>query len=278
MKDSGLSAAAGATIPVPKTKQKAKVPATAPVTNTPVVPAEIKEQSDYINSYINSPKYTDRLVKQMNTERQLQNYGSGKFTNNELFKGIPLDANPATAAAGVVSRLNTNLQRGVENTSPEDHYLGRNIGGTYDSSLKDVRFNQTLLKQYPTVPVHEYSHAALDGAIPYSPKFKSEYVDKILKKESTPGWEPEVQKPAELKARLDSLRFILKKSGIYDAGTETFTKEHLDKMRSDKTISEDFNFKQLNDQLDDKYKNNGMIWLFNNIAKNKNENSDSSNA
>jgi hypothetical protein len=148
-----------------------------------------------------------------------------------------------------------------------DINLGNNVAGGYDSSYNDVRFNSNLLGQNPTVPAHEFSHAANDGVQPYSDAFKSKYVDKYMIPASNSMYEPEVQKPTEVKARLDAIRGLASKKGIYDAGKETFTKEHLDKLKDDPEFKKDFNFNQLRDQLQKDYKDNGFIWLMNNIAK-----------
>lgn len=240
----------------------------------PVIPPLVKDQYDFVNSYINSPMYKQRLQKLANTERMLEGGSSfNKFSGNELFAGSSLNENSSALAANAVAMSKNNLLNVKPNIKIGDFNLGRGVGGAYDSSYNDLRMSSDYLKDNQTIPVHELSHATLDGAYPYSANFNKKYVSSLLKTPGSPGWEPEVQKPGELKARLDAIRYLLKKEGIYDAGTENFDNSHLEKLKKSKAITNDFNFKQLNDQLNDKHKNTGLIWLLNNIAQVDNQNS-----
>lgn len=66
--------------------------------------------------------------------------------------------------------------------------------------------------------------------------------------------------PSEVKARMDALRYNLKRDGIYDSGTEDFTEEHYEKAK--KLFGETTDFRSIKSKED-------FIWLMNNIASNK---------
>lgn len=66
-------------------------------------------------------------------------------------------------------------------------------------------------------------------------------------------------KPSEGKADMDALRFQLKKDGIYDTGTEEFTKDHLQKAKK----------KYKNNRFFKTYEDDGIIELMNTIVSNR---------
>ena len=230
----------------------------------------IINQFDFARSYVNSPMYAQRLAKMVNTERGLPGSvnAAGGFTS-ELLNGYK-SAQPVNyVASNIIKGNNQNLDAVADKISITNDSLGKNVAGGYDSSFNDVRFNAPLLSQNPTVPGHEFSHAVNDGVAPYSEQFKSKLVDNFMVPASNSMFEGEVQKPTEVKARLDAVRGLAAKKGLYDARKENFTKEHLDKLRKDPEVKNDFNFKQLQDQLKKEKKDDGFIWLMNNIAQNK---------
>ena len=63
--------------------------------------------------------------------------------------------------------------------------------------------------------------------------------------------------------RIDVLRILLKEEGIYDAGTDDFSKEIYEKMIINKNIMENSGVKQL---LKTVKETEDLIWFMNNIA------------
>jgi hypothetical protein len=80
-----------------------------------------------------------------------------------------------------------------------------------------------------------------------------------------------IQRPTEIKARLDAIRYLAMKKGIYNPMTQDIDEKGLKKLMSDKDITSDINYKDILGQLKDEYKVNGLKWLLNNIAKNDNK-------
>ena len=103
---------------------------------------------------------------------------------------------------------------------------------------------------------------------PYSPAFDEKYLKKIFIPPTNSRFEGEVQKPTEVKARLDAIRYLGAKKGIFDAGKTDFTPQDFRKLMKDKEISNDYNFKQILDQLPKDRQEKGFVWLMNEIASN----------
>lgn len=232
---------------------------------------EIQNQYAFIKDYVNSPKYKERLARMVNTERNLQQPINPQPFTNEVFAGSQTNAPTPEVVNNVVTANNEALQGLNGKISVSDVNLGNNVAGGYDSAYNDIRMNQGLVEQNPTVPAHEISHAINDGRQPYSPAFDEKYLRKVFIPPTNSRFEGEVQKPTEVKARLDAVRFLGQKTGLYDAGKKEFTPADYDKLIKNKEISNDYNFKQILDQLPKNRKKTGFIWLMNNIAKVGNE-------
>ncbi len=230
---------------------------------------EIRSQFQFVKDYASSPKYKERLSKMVNAERNLQQPLSAQPFVNEVMSGSRTDAPTDVVVSDIMNnngqRLNA-LSQGKISISDTD--LGRNTAGGYDSSYKDVRLNEDLTRANPTVPAHEFSHAINNGQQPYSPAFDEKYLKKIFIPPTNSRFEGEVQKPTEVKARLDAIRYLGAKKGIFDAGKTDFTPQDFRKLMKDKEISNDYNFKQILDQLPKDRQEKGFVWLMNEIASN----------
>lgn len=238
---------------------------------TSILAPEVK----YMEEYLNSPMYLERLAKMAATEKQLQNDSYGRFSA-EQFSHSKVTDPILKVAKNQVANTKDNLKRVKDNIYIGDYNFGDSrVAGTYDSAYKDIRLRKDFFAENPTVGIHELSHATLDSAGPYTTDFHKKYLEPILHKPGTPSWEPIVQEPGEIKARLDSVRYLAKKKGLYDAGKERFTEKHLRTLENDPEIQKDFNFKQLKDQLKKGTKSTGFIWMMNNIAKLQDEESNS---
>jgi len=230
---------------------------------------EIQKQFQFIKDYTASPKYQERLAKMVNTEKMLQNAVVPERIAAEQMSAYKTNTPTPQVVSGIQQfnqqALNDLQQPGKIQVGDID--LGKNVAGGYDSAYDDVRLNETLVGQNPTVPVHEFSHASTGGQQPYSPAFKETYLNKIFIRPGDSKFEGEVQKPTEVKARLDAVRYLGSEKKLFDAGKSNFTEKDWDKIIRDKDIRNDFNFKQIYDQLPEGKKKVGFIWLMNNIAK-----------
>lgn len=205
-------------------------------------------------SYIQSPKYLERLKKQ-------------KYSQPEK---VVADRLASMKATRVIDNPYVATQYHGHKT-PNDKFITYNTEQIEQSGF--LRPTETL--------VHEYSHSAgglekgqdkngnlnLNDAdireLVNRNKF-SKITDEQLRKHPI-----EVQahvwhekKASENKASLDMFRYMLKKDGIYDAGRQDFDQNLLkrakEKYKGEKSL---FNF------LFNNYSDKDIIWLMNNIAK-----------
>lgn len=227
---------------------------------------KLPEEIKYFQEYASSPMYKERLMKMAGTERALQTI-PGKTYFSELFSDSKLTEPLSNVAGKVAADTKENIRDISEKIYVGDFDLGRGVAGGYDSGTDDIRLRKDYFSKYPTTGIHEISHSSLGGADPFTTQFREKYLNPILKSAGSPGWEPYVQQPGEIKARLDTIRFLAKKKGLYDAGKEKFTEEHLKKLQKDPDIKKDYNYQQLMDQLKKGYEKSGLIWMMNNIAK-----------
>lgn len=236
----------------------------------------IEQQLDYTEKYLMSPQYRKRLKKQLNTEIQIGG-------------GVPAPESPFMTKRFITDKdknreidriVNQNIERikslRNKNINIGDFVVRAGAKAEYEKSTGKVHIPESRfgVKGEETIPVHEFSHAATDAERPYSYGFKSKFVDKIL----NPVWKSGnsyVQNPTELKARIDAIRFLAKKKGIYDPLTQDIDDKGIQKLLSDKEIVGDQNFKEISGQLKNEYKKNGLKWLLNNIAKIKSTNNNS---
>lgn len=235
-------------------------------TATSLLP-EIKKQYAFIQEYANSPKYKERLAKMTNTERNLQNPINHEKFANEVLAGYQTNVPTSAVVNNVVNDNNNALQAVGDKISVGDVDLGTNVGGGYDSAYNDVRLREDLVRDNPTIPAHEFSHAMNDGKQPYSPAFDDKYLRKVFIPPTNSRFEGEVQKPTEVKARLDAVRYLGSKTGLFDAGKENFTPGDFRRLMKNKEVRDDYNFKQILSQLPKDRQETGFVWLMNNIAK-----------
>ena len=239
----------------------------------------IQSQSNWTRGYINSPMYKKRLQRQINTERNIiaKNYDAGlqspnaKFMDNQTqLVGQNTGWTTNTIANNVIRHNNeqlTHLNNGnIKVGDFELDIIG--AGGEFDRNINKINLPERYISgnRGGLVAAHELSHGINAGSRPYSNAFENKYIKGSVLKELGDSY---IQDPTEVKARLDAIRFQMKKGGYYDAGTQEFNRSHLDKMKMDKNIINDINHTSLQGELNPKNKDASLIWLMNNIAKNK---------
>jgi hypothetical protein len=203
---------------------------------------------EFQTEYIQSPKYTERLkssgykaIPQVVGKRlgQVEQTGLNKYKK--------------TLGQAIMSLQGT--------VKPGSHFDKSRVNIDYKTDLPGLK------KSYPgmTMPspieveAHEFSHpsvAKLDG-LPQE-NIMNAYDNKQLlgRSQRLPYVNDHDKRANENKADIDAYRYMLKQKGVYDAGKETFTKEHL------KNNSKNFSRERLKRNYSDK----NLIWLMNNVA------------
>jgi hypothetical protein len=210
--------------------------------------------------YINSPKYKERLTKSgyKNVPEEIK-IRSGNVKNTKI-EPIPNEA----------YEMKKMWDSGDFDTYSSNYNLDKNIihlNEKNDALLhKDIYKNSKfILPKINETEAHEFGHAEVQRVDPtgendFDFRLNKKDVDNLIKRGGrSKGINKHDQDPYENKADLNSFRYNLKQQGIYDAGNEEFTEEHLKKAR--KTFAKD--------RLLKNYSDKDLIWLMNNIAQNE---------
>lgn len=210
-----------------------------------------ENQRNFFVEYLQSPKYKERLIN--------QNYPNpDEVIKQRLF-----------------SLLNTPYKE-YKTGKVNSHFRGTVIDDEGDVIFKPtIIINNEEISEYPkeTVVAHEFSHASQKG-INGDYGLNNVDVQDLEKRNmyfsipfSSEGFLEEDEHnadPEELKADLDALRYLLKKDGIYDTGTQNFNQEVLKKAK------EKYKGNHTIDRLFEKVKTDkDLIYLMNNIAYNQ---------
>ena len=137
---------------------------------------------------------------------------------------------------------------GVQGVYDADEYPGSiMLRPEYSASTSDVLFESgNYLSGYNTIPLHEWSHAADDGGN-RMPQSTTDLMLSKMKENSLdiPKDKYYYTRPTEYLGRMQPLRYLMEQEGLYDAGTQDFTKEDLEKAKQNKTIKNNVHFQDL---------------------------------
>ncbi len=213
------------------------------------------EVKDWMLSYVNSPKYKERLSGFYKYPGYIQNQRQGILSGTQI-KEVPtgltqyyssgneLSVSPAQLAA---------LKAGREEAVT--HELGHAINANNENKAATLSIPESkFIMERNRALIPDIRESVLRSA-----KDTNRNVSKIM------GGELHDVTPSENLSDVQSLRFLLKKRGIYDAGTQEFNPEVLKKAAKDPVIRKSFIFKRLKDNFDDK----GLQEIMNKVATNK---------
>lgn len=187
------------------------------------------EAKKFYTDYLNSPKYIQRLKG--------QNYIDPVGTRDARLRNV--------LATSTSFNQKGDLQ-----------YTDRKV----DIDPKEIISNHFNMQNVLT---HEYGHAAgaeFDDHIPDIDKVRMNPWDTQAIHSRNHATDEHDRWPFEPKADMDTLRFLLKKDGIYDAGTQDFDLPTLDKAR------EQYGKDPGIHRLLNNFKDEDLIYLMNNVA------------
>jgi len=228
-------------------------------------PRVVEKNSDdpklFLLDYMNSSKYKERLLKQgyKNPEQVVEK----RTEKVKAVKTVEQNGKPNLLEQFLLKA------KGVDYSTMGSAYLqSKNkiiIDKKTDSEKKIISDTG-----HNDVRVHEMTHAEQAGykmnkndekelfnrqkEYALNSDFSKKERDNIKKNLVTHDLKPE-----ENKADINALRYIMKKSKIYDAGKEDVQKKHLDKVKPG----------FIKNRLMKNYKEKDLLWLMNNIAENR---------
>jgi hypothetical protein len=219
-----------------------------------------KKEEAWLKAYYNSPKFLERLKKEKDIilETPVVELPISKELNAFLYsKGTQEKEN-------LLKNISSNeiyfKKEGADN-------MDSTITGTFDPHTLKIDINQTKYNQpeytkHNASVIHELTHKSLRNT-EFDPNPQSKLKDTVwnsAKNENVKGYWTKIE---EVKPFLNSFRYILEQSGIYDAKTEDFTKEHLEKY---KNLLKNYKGPSEYERLKAGYNDDTIIWLMNNIA------------
>ena len=198
------------------------------------------KQYKWFKNYMRSPKYKERLKKEFPDYSDNQIGQEVKARLNNVMQTrvgfLPRSSEISTGVGGTQGVYNADEYPGAIMLRPE-----------YSASTSDVLFEPgNYLSGYNTIPLHEWSHAADDGGN----RMPQSTTDLMLSKmkENSLGISKDkyyYTRPTEYLGRMQPLRYLMQQEGLYDAGTQDFTKEDLEKAKQNKTIKNNEHFQDL---------------------------------
>ncbi len=198
------------------------------------------KQYKWFKNYMRSPKYKERLKKEFPdyTDSQIGQEVKSRLENvmQTRVGFLPRSSDISTGVGGVQGVYNADEYPGAIMLRPE-----------YSAITSDVLFEPgNYLSGYNTIPLHEWSHAADDGGN-RMPQSTTDLMLSKMKKNSLdiPKDVYYYTKPTEYLGRMQPLRYLMEQEGLYDAGTQDFTKEDLEKAKQNKTIKNNQHFQDL---------------------------------
>ena len=198
------------------------------------------KQYKWFKNYMRSPKYVERLKKEFPdyTDKQIGQEVKSRLENvmQTRVGFLPRSSDISTGVGGVQGVYNADEYPDSIMLRPE-----------YSASTSDVLFEPgNYLSGYNTIPLHEWSHAADDGGN-RMPQSTTDLMLSKMKENSLdiPKDKYYYTKPTEYLGRMQPLRYLMEQEGLYDAGTQDFTKEDLEKAKQNKTIKNNVHFQDL---------------------------------
>ncbi len=198
------------------------------------------KQYKWFKNYLQSPKYVERLKKEFPdyTNKQIGQEVKSRLENvmQTRVGFLPRSSDISTGVGGVQGVYDADEYPGSIMLRPE-----------YSASTSDVLFEPgNYLSGYNTIPLHEWSHAADDGGN-RMPQSTTDLMLSKMKENSLdiPKDQYYYTRPTEYLGRMQPLRYLMEQEGLYDAGTQDFTKEDLEKAKQNKTIKNNVHFQDL---------------------------------
>jgi len=221
-------------------------------------PRELDAQKQWLESYVSSDKYAERLgAEGISNPRKEQ---SARLSNLKNTKVIPVKApigKDVNSMAGVYVEKKGDVDiRGKKYKA----------GSVYLQSLRDDAYFATDMDKNFLTPMHELGHALDDNGNRIPQKTKQALAERL----NAPEYEGDnyLQTPSEFTNRLTPIRYLLNTEGIYDARRQEFTPQHYDEMMKSNKLKNTRYLKEVMSKSgktdEDKKKN--FIWFMNNIA------------
>ena len=253
--------------PIDEEKKKKQAALLTKLKRGDVTPEEMQtllgKGKEFFTYYFNSPKFEERYAKEeANFTTKKRNYMKYDVDEDNLL--VPYDV----AKKDSTNNVKKTTLRTPSAATLKTKYNPTGVVNNFNPVRQLITMtaepdkNKTYTKE--GVLIHELGHAAYN----YDQKTKL-LKNHIVSLQNTDTDRTAHDKDAmETVADLASYRYMAKQLGIYDAGKEDFTQEHMEAIN--KLLKGTF----VNDRLMRLYNNKNLIWLMNNVAQNEDKQKD----
>jgi hypothetical protein len=253
-------------------------------------------QKEWLVSYLKSPKYKERLGKEFagQSDEFIQQENETRLNNllNEKIKYVKSIGNSPGWISGMTIPKETKGQiynntdkKFIKNKWSPDTKGYDKKGTVYlENEYRPDNWNPS--KGFETIPLHELGHAVDDAGyrIPTSTEKKiHSYTEwhPFSKSLNMPNYKNNgltfdyYNTPSEFINRLQPIRYLLNKEGLYDTRDADFTEKDYDNMLKNKNINNNQHYIDVMKSLkgDKKQKKKAFVDLINTVAKNDNDES-----
>jgi hypothetical protein len=223
-----------------------------------------KDAQEWLQSYIESPKYKERLDNfwkdpayiQQTRDNQLKDVKFSETSGTKLVDGQVV-RNGATVYDSTYNSMNVNpdqlkqLKAGRGEADVHELAHGQNAGDYKSLQLNPVEQNYIFQREtQPTADDKKYYPQ-------YAEKQGQSISDELAHNAATHDIAP-----SENMSDIQAIRYMAYKKGIYDARHDDLTPEILDKIKKDPDIKNSFTGKRVFSNFDDK----GLLDIMNKIA------------
>jgi hypothetical protein len=242
---------------------------------------EVTMQKNWLNSYIKSPKYTERLKKEFpgKTNEFIKNEVAARLNNlsnaklnyvNSIGKSPGWIAGAYAPKKAQGETYDYSKKKWIPTPPASGKFKPGNV--YLESEYKADNFFPS--RGFETIPLHEFGHAVDDGGsrIPDSTirkiyNYTKDQYDYPSYKKGEMEFSYE-NTPSEFVNRIQPIRYLLNRANIYDAKSSDFTEEHYDRMMENMDIFQNVHYKDVMRRLgnDDDIKKKAFIDLMNTIA------------
>jgi hypothetical protein len=242
---------------------------------------EVTMQKNWLNSYIKSPKYTERLKKEFpgKTNEFIKNEVAARLNNlsnaklnyvNSIGKSPGWIAGSYAPKKAQGETYDYSKKKWIPTPPASGKFKPGNV--YLESEYKADNFSP--YRGFETIPLHEFGHAVDDGGsrIPDSTirkiyNYTKDQYDYPSYKKGEMEFSYE-NTPSEFVNRIQPIRYLLNRANIYDAKSSDFTEEHYDRMMENMDIFQNQHYRDVIRRLgnDDDIKKKAFIDLMNTIA------------
>jgi hypothetical protein len=228
---------------------------------------EVKNQLNWLRTYVSSPKYLERLRKEFpgKSEQFIQNERNARLNNlkgmeNKTHYVKSIGKEPGWFSGMMIPKKSEGEKFNYKTQKWEPDNVKKSPKGI------DKRGHVYLEKEYQpknwnpssgfeTTPTHEYGHIIDDGGSRIPTATKQKIFNYTIRNTSSPSYKSDGMTfdykttPTEFINRLQSVRYLLNKTKIYNASTNQFTEKEYNMMINNPTINNNYNYQDVMNKL-----------------------------